>query len=91
VRGIYCTKDTFVTTALKAGVKVAWLENRTGVGYATLKRHYGKWFHEAFMRGVRFFGGGHRVSSLIMSRAERLICFVDSVHTEEDADIVVEF
>jgi fructose-1,6-bisphosphatase class II len=45
----------------------------------------------AFMRGVRFFGGGHRVSSLIMSRAERLIRFVDSVHTEEGADIVVEF
>jgi fructose-1,6-bisphosphatase class II len=45
----------------------------------------------AFMRGVRFFGGGHRVSSLIMSRSERLIRFVDSVHTEEGADIVVEF
>jgi fructose-1,6-bisphosphatase II len=45
----------------------------------------------AFMRGVRFFGGGHRVSSLIMSRVERLIRFVDSVHTEEGADIVVEF
>jgi fructose-1,6-bisphosphatase class II len=45
----------------------------------------------SFMRGVRFFGGGHRVSSLIMSRTERLIRFVDSVHTEEGADIVVEF
>jgi hypothetical protein len=41
VREIYATKDTFVTTALKAGVKVAWLEAQTGVGYATLKRHYG--------------------------------------------------
>jgi fructose-1,6-bisphosphatase class II len=45
----------------------------------------------AFMHGVRFFGGGWRVSSLIMSRAERLIRFVDSVHMEEGADIVVEF
>jgi fructose-1,6-bisphosphatase class II len=44
-----------------------------------------------FMRGVRFFGGGHRVTSLVMSRGERLIRFVDSVHTEEGADIVVEF
>jgi fructose-1,6-bisphosphatase class II len=44
-----------------------------------------------FMHGVRFFGGGHRVNSLIMSRTERLIRFVDSVHTEEGADIVVEF
>jgi fructose-1,6-bisphosphatase/sedoheptulose 1,7-bisphosphatase-like protein len=43
------------------------------------------------MRGVRFFGGGHRVTSLVMSRGERLIRFIDSVHTEEGADIVVEF
>src|SRR5262249_7776439 len=43
VRGIYATKDTFVTTALQAGVKVAWLEAQTGVAYATLKRHYGRW------------------------------------------------
>src|SRR5262245_20132687 len=43
VRGIYATKDTFVTTALQVGVKVAWLEAQTGVAYATLKRHYGKW------------------------------------------------
>jgi hypothetical protein len=32
-----------VTTALQANVKVAWLEAQTGVAYATLKRHYGKW------------------------------------------------
>src|SRR5438445_3934074 len=30
-RGLYCTKDTFVTTALEAGVKIAWLEQQTGV------------------------------------------------------------
>jgi hypothetical protein len=42
-RGLYCTKDTFVTTALNAGVKIAWLEQQTGVAYATLRRHYGKW------------------------------------------------
>src|SRR4030095_8566907 len=47
LRGIYCTKDTFVTTALQAGVKVAWLEAQTGVAYATLKRHYGKWITPA--------------------------------------------
>jgi len=28
---------------LTAGVKIAWLEEQTGVAYATLKRHYGKW------------------------------------------------
>jgi hypothetical protein len=43
------------------------------------------------MRGVRLFGGGHRVSSLIMSRSEHLIRFVDRVHTDEGADSVVEF
>src|SRR5262249_1473373 len=43
VRGLYCTKDTFVTTALSAGVKIEWLEQQTGVAYATLRRHYGKW------------------------------------------------
>jgi integrase len=42
-RGLYCTKDTFVTTALNAGVKIAWLETQTGVNYTTLRRHYGKW------------------------------------------------
>src|SRR5437870_1370425 len=42
-RGLYCTKDTFVTTSLNAGVKIAWLEQQTGVAYATLRRHYGKW------------------------------------------------
>jgi len=35
VRGIYCTKDTFVSSALKLGLKVAWLEQQTGVNYAT--------------------------------------------------------
>jgi len=43
VRGLYSTKDTFVTMALHAGVRIAWLETQTGVNYATLRRHYGKW------------------------------------------------
>jgi hypothetical protein len=43
VRGIYATKDTFVTTARQANVRVARLEAQTGVAYATLKRHCGKW------------------------------------------------
>ena len=42
-RGLYATKDTFVTTALEAGVEIAWFEQRTGVAYATLRCHYGKW------------------------------------------------
>jgi integrase len=43
VRGLYSTKDTFVSTALDAGVTIAWLEQQTGVTYATLRKHYGKW------------------------------------------------
>jgi fructose-1,6-bisphosphatase class II len=44
-----------------------------------------------FMRGVRFFGGGHRTSSIIMSLRERQIRFVDSVRLDGGADTVVEF
>src|SRR5262245_43993282 len=47
MRGIYATRDTFVTTALQAGVKVAWLEAQTGVAYATPNGHYGKWIAPA--------------------------------------------
>lgn len=49
-RGLYATKDTFVTEALyrtrQAGVPldIPWLERQTGVQYQTLKRHYGRWW-----------------------------------------------
>ena len=42
-RGLYCTKDTFITTALQVNAKIAWLEAHTGVSYATLRKHYGRW------------------------------------------------
>jgi len=29
MRGLYCTKDTVVTVALRVGAKIAWLENQT--------------------------------------------------------------
>jgi fructose-1,6-bisphosphatase class II len=45
----------------------------------------------SFMRGVRFFGGGVRTSSLLMSLAERHIRFVDTVHVDPGSDVVVEF
>jgi integrase len=54
-RGIYCTKDTFVSAALRLGAKVAWLEQQTGVSYATLRRHYGKWFDEGDDAELRLF------------------------------------
>jgi fructose-1,6-bisphosphatase class II len=45
----------------------------------------------AFMRGVRFFGGGMRTSSVIMSLGERLIRFSYSVRLEDTENPVVEF
>lgn len=41
VRGMYATKDTYISTALTAGVNTSWLEAQTGVRYETLRRHYG--------------------------------------------------
>ena len=54
-RGIYACKDTFVTTALQAGVKIAWLEAQTGVRYETLRKHYGKWFPSEDSEELRKF------------------------------------
>ena len=45
----------------------------------------------SFMRGVRFFGHGSRTSALVMSLADRLIRFVDSVRLDGTPDVVVEF
>jgi integrase len=42
-RGIYCMKDTYVTSALKAGVRIERLEAQTGVAYAMLREHYATW------------------------------------------------
>jgi fructose-1,6-bisphosphatase II len=43
----------------------------------------------SFLEGVRFFGGGCRTISVVMARGERLVRFVDTVHLEPDADVVV--
>jgi len=45
----------------------------------------------SFMRGVRFFGGGSRTSSLIMSLKERTIRFADTVRLDGAQDTIVEF
>jgi hypothetical protein len=49
-----------VTTAIKRGVKIGWLESQTGVGYATLKRHYGKWLRDESREDLRLFVGTDR-------------------------------
>ncbi|MCW5892346.1 MAG: class II fructose-bisphosphatase [bacterium] len=45
----------------------------------------------ALMRGVRFFGGGLRTTSVVMSLGERLIRFADSIRLEPGVKTVVEF
>ncbi len=41
-RGLYSTKDTFVSLALRVRGPL-WVERQTGVAYATLRKHYAKW------------------------------------------------
>jgi fructose-1,6-bisphosphatase class II len=41
------------------------------------------------LRGVRFFGGGSRTSTLFMSLSRRLIRFVDTIHRDDAATPVV--
>ncbi len=43
------------------------------------------------LRGVRFFGHGCRTNSVLMSSAEQVIRFIDSVKLDGDPDVVVEF
>jgi fructose-1,6-bisphosphatase class II len=43
------------------------------------------------LRGVRFFGGGIRVSSLFMSLKSNMIRFVDTIYREEGSDLAVSF
>ncbi|HEX6083656.1 MAG TPA: class II fructose-bisphosphatase [Thermoanaerobaculia bacterium] len=43
------------------------------------------------LRGVRFFGGGIRVSSLFMSLKTNVIRFVDTIYREEGSKLAVSF
>ena len=43
------------------------------------------------LRGVRFFGGGIRTQSLVMTFLERQIRFIDSVHVEPGSDVRLRF
>jgi fructose-1,6-bisphosphatase II len=43
------------------------------------------------LRGVRFFGGGIRVSSLFMSLKSNQIRFVDTIYREEGSELAVSF
>ena len=41
VRGLYATKDTYVSLCMTRNVNPTWLEEQTGVAWATLRKHYG--------------------------------------------------
>ena len=43
------------------------------------------------LRGVRFFGGGSRTSTLFMSLSRRIIRFVDTIHREQVDEPPVRF
>jgi fructose-1,6-bisphosphatase class II len=43
------------------------------------------------LRGVRFFGGAIRVSSLIMSQKSNMIRFVDTIYREEGSTLAITF
>jgi len=55
MRGLYCTKDTFVTSSFRVGAKIPWLEAQTGVKYETLRKHYGKWVPREGQEELRRF------------------------------------
>jgi hypothetical protein len=61
VRGLYCTKDTYVSMVLQTVRDPRWVEEQTGVALATLKTHYEKWMpdpaRDELRRLERAFGG----------------------------------
>jgi len=44
----------------------------------------------SLLKGVRFFGGGVRTQSLVMSLDEQQVRFIDSVHVENE-DVKIRF
>ena len=45
----------------------------------------------ALMRGVRFFGGGIRTSSLVMQTDPRLVRFIDTIHVYSETGVRLRF
>ena len=45
----------------------------------------------ALLRGVRFFGEGTRMESLVMTLETGTVRFVDSIHLEKKPDVKVRF
>lgn len=75
--GIRDPKKVYRTEELAPGKEVIFAA--TGVTEGSL------------LKGVRFFGDGVRVHSLVMTLATRSVRFIDSVHLEKRANVQVRF
>jgi fructose-1,6-bisphosphatase class II len=75
--GIKDAKRIYETADLAPGKKIIFA--CTGVTPGTL------------LRGVRFFGGGTRTHSLVLTLDQRQVRFIDSSHLETGADVRVRF
>ena len=67
MRGLYCTKDTYVTTALRTVGDPRWVEKQTGVALATLKVHYEKSMPDPARTELRRLEAGFGTSELCPS------------------------
>src|ERR1700686_2618927 len=76
-RGYHDSEKVYDTADLAAGNDIIFCA--TGVTDGDL------------LRGVRFFGGGIRTSSLFMSLKSNTIRFVDTIHREEGSRLAVSF
>ena len=56
VRGLYSTKDSFVSLAMSRDVNPVWLEGQTGVRFETLRQHYGVWMRSEGGNQLRKLG-----------------------------------
>ena len=70
MRGLYCTKDTFCSLAVTRGVNPSWLEQQTGVAWATLKKHYAKNIPDQGRDEFEVMTGGRGLTGLDGSRKE---------------------
>jgi integrase len=85
-RGLYCTKDTFVTSALRVGARIAWLEAQTGVNYATLRQHYGKWMGDGDESDLRRFG--ELDATLFGPVPARIVSATDTISQASEKSVV---
>jgi integrase len=70
-RGLYCTKDTFCSLAVTRGVNPSWLEQQTGVAWATLKKHYAKYVPDEGRNEFELMTGGRSLAGLSGSTPQK--------------------